>query len=76
MGGLREMVGGSCRRTGGVDGDGMMEWWNCGMEWWVVAAGGEVAAWRLYQIMSVRIVFGGTCDDSESGLRGGTPRPL
>ena len=59
---------------GVVDGDGMMEWWNRGMEWWVVAAGGGVVAWRLHQIMSVRIVFRGICDDSEPRLLGGTSR--
>ena len=45
------------------------------MEWWLVAAGGGVVAWRLHQIMPVRIVFGGTCNDSKLELRRDTPRP-
>ena len=40
------------------------------MEWRLVAGGGGMVVWRLHQIMSVRIVFGGTCDDFELGLRG------
>ena len=44
----------------------MVESWN-GMEWWLVVGDGMVV-WRLHQIMSVRIVFGGTCDDFELGL--------
>ena len=35
----------------------------------MVAGGGMVMS-RLHQIMSVRIVFGTTCDDFELGLRG------
>ena len=53
-----------------VDCDGMVELWN-GMKWWLVVGDGMVV-WRLHQIMSVRIVFGGTCDDFELGLRGST----
>ena len=52
----------------------MVESWNR-MEWRLVAGGGGKVVWRLHQIMSVRIVFGGTCDDSKLELRGGTPGP-
>ena len=37
----------------------------------MVASGGMVMS-PLHQIMSVRIVFGGTCDDSKLELRGYT----
>ena len=39
------------------------------MCWWL--GGGGVVVWRLHQIISVRIVFGGTCNDSKLELRGG-----
>ena len=48
---------------------GIVESWN-GREWRLVAGGGGMVVWRLHQIMSVRIVFGGTCDDSKLELRG------
>ena len=34
-----------------------------------------MAVWRLHQIIAVRIVFGGLCDDSKLEVRGGTPDP-
>ena len=58
-----------------VDDGGVLDWWIRPMEWWLVVAGGEVVMSPLHQIMSVRIVFGGTCDDSKLELRGGTPGP-
>ena len=52
-----------------VDDGGTLDWWIGAMEWWLV--GGRVMS-PLHQIMSVRIVFGGTCDDSKLDLRGYT----
>ena len=53
-----------------VDDGGTLDWWTRPMEWWLVVAGGGGVRSPLHQIMSVRIVFGGSCDDVERELRG------
>ena len=53
-----------------VDDGGILDWWFRPMEWWLVVAGGGVVMSPLHQIMSVRIVFGGLCDDPKLELRG------
>ena len=52
------------------------DWGNGGVvEWWLVTRGDGMVVWRLHQILSVRIVFSGTCDDSKLEVRGGTRGP-
>ena len=52
------------------------DWGNGGVvEWWLVTRGDGMVVWRLHQILSVRIVFKGTCDDSKLEVRGGAREP-